>query len=240
MPSRTTRASRTRPLSSASAKSSARTSITGTWIRKKVATRSTPLDQLRVLDGGDVVVQPDERRAADEFVLEEAQVGGVAERGEEEQHEQQQERGDEQRPGRAPGRPCGDGHSSSGLSVEGAGWRPARSRTRRLLLDGEALALGEGGDPGLPLVERGDGVGLVGEGLADGLLEVRLHPVEERRPLERGVDGAADPGEDLVDLLAAVEGGGVTDVRRGRRAAPSSPGRRTAWWRTAWRCPGRC
>src|SRR6185437_8841301 len=84
--------------------------------------------------------------------------------------------------------------------------------TRRLLLDGEALALGEGGDPGLPLVERGDGVGLVGEGLADGLFEVRLHPVEERRPLERGVDGAADPGEDLVDLLAAVEGGGVTDV----------------------------
>ena len=37
--------------------------MTGTWIRKKVATRSTPLDQQRVLDGGDVVVQPDERRA---------------------------------------------------------------------------------------------------------------------------------------------------------------------------------
>ena len=58
------------------------------------------------------------------------------------------------------------------------------------------------GDPLLPLVEGGAGVGLVGERLADRLVPVVDRLVEERRPLELGVDRAADVGEQLVDLSA--------------------------------------
>src|SRR3954449_810090 len=72
-------------------------------------------------------------------------------------------------------------------------------------LDGEALALGVRGQPRLPGAERAGGVGLVGEGLTDRLGPVGRRLVEERRPLEGGVDRGADVGEDLVDLLAAVE-----------------------------------
>ena len=70
----------------ASAKSSARTSMIGTWIRKNCATRSDALRGARSSRArGDVVVQPGERRAADELLPEQAQVGRVAQRGEEQQ-----------------------------------------------------------------------------------------------------------------------------------------------------------
>src|SRR3954453_4479421 len=91
-----------------------------------------------------------------------------------------------------------------------------RERPAWSLGDLEPLVLGVVGGALLPLVECPADVSLVGEGLSDGLVPVVDRLVQERRPLESVVHGGTHVGEDLVHLLAAVEGGLLSGERRVR------------------------
>src|SRR5215213_12013229 len=84
----------------------------------------------------------------------------------------------------------------------------ARPRPRRHSCfsgDRETLVFGVLGAGVLPGLQAGHGVGLVGERLAEGLLEVRVHVIHERHPAEVGADRLGDLRELFVHLLSAVK-----------------------------------
>ena len=65
----------------------------GTWTARNSATRPSADQNCGSLQRLRVVVEADERGAADQLVAEQAQVDRVADRGEEDQREDRQERG---------------------------------------------------------------------------------------------------------------------------------------------------
>src|SRR6478609_4441824 len=71
--------------------------------------------------------------------------------------------------------------------------------------DREALVFGVLDGCVLPGLQSCNGVGLVGECLAEGLVEVRVDVIHEGQPAEVGTDRLRDLGKLLVHLLAAVE-----------------------------------
>src|SRR3954453_12759569 len=90
------------------------------------------------------------------------------------------------------------------------GWRgpPGVDPRAALVLsvDREALLGSVVDERGLPGIQAGAEIAVGSDRGPEGLVEVRVRELHEGQPLPVGVDRLGDAGEQLIDLLPAVEG----------------------------------